>query len=505
MHLFTRSRGRGRGRGRGGHPVGPVLQPPGISVKYAFISNRVAQPGFLASVLAPCVAAGVPPRCLVAFHHGETALGYFNASGYPGESLFTPDVVGGPGSAVNPACAFDLALNGGGWAVGPNGGARPLHRQQLQNHGFTYGSYPGLGAANPASGVKIPHTRPAGIDAGQCRTTGLWKYGTKTNATPYPQPVGVARQGLRIEVHDVRTGVASTVQVSDSGTGDLQKPHTRRRFGFFCHIMDLLGRDKHLQDLRNACALAGRVLHVGVHFVRLTPDAEICDAHLPNGDKDAWAAYYLSLAGNGASRATWDQNISRNLFAVILGGPDAYTTDSWHARMADGGARLQRCDESGAGNVTPASRGSHAHVIYITVQHAHISSGSAASPGSQAALDQLHRFHHRCAIGQEELVEETQQTEVNLFNYYQNVVAVVNDMKVFGYACQGKHGCRHNDWSAAEWAYEVLHDANMQTEWSEDEQTAIVAARLAAVVRMPFSAPGVAAASTALPNIPQSM
>ena len=94
---------------------------------------------------------------------------------------------------------------------------------------------------------------------------------------------------------------------------------------------------------------------------------------------------------------------------------------------------------------------------------------------------------------------------MNLFNYNQNVASVVGDMKVFGYACQGKHGCRHADWSAAEWAYDVLHDANMQTEWSEDNATAIVAARLAAVVRMPFSAPGVAAASAALPNIPQSM
>ena len=83
----------------------------------------------------------------------------------------------------------------------------------------------------------------------------------------------------------------------------------------------------------------------------------------------------------------------------------------------------------------------------------------------------------------------------------------MNDVKVLGYAAVGKKGCRDNRWRPeADWAHEVLHAANLQTEWSEQE-VAIrrTAARLAAVVRMPFSLPGVAAASAALPNIPPSM
>jgi len=133
-------------------------------------------------------------------------------------------------------------------------------------------------------------------------------------------------------------------------------------------------------------------------------------------------------------------------------------------------------------------------------------SGIATSPGAQAALDQLHHFHRRCAMGQEELIEATQLTEVNLFNYYQDVNSVEGDMKVMGYACVTKKGCRAPKWSGeAEWAHEVLHAANLQTEWSE-QNVAIrrVVGRMAAVVRMPFSAPGVAAAAAALPNIPQS-
>jgi len=333
------------------------------------------------------------------------------------------------------------------------------------------------------------------------------KYKTKTGPMLNPPP-GVARQGVRVEVHDVRTGASDTVPVTSSGSGELRKPHQQRRFGFFAHIQDLLGRDAHLRDLRRACFLQGRQLHVRVHFVRLTPDSEICDAQLPNGDKDAWAAFYLSLAGPTASRNTWDQNVSRNLYAVILGGPDQYTTNSWHARPVDGGARLQRCDESGSNNPTNATRGSHTHVVYITVEHTAITPGSAFTPGAQTALAQLHRFHRRCAFGQEELVEATHQTDVNLFNYFQNVDNTGSDMKVMGYSCVNGRGCRHANWneqSTAEWAYEILHSANLQTEWSEDPRTQIVAARTAAVVRMPFSGPGVAAALAALPNIPNGM
>lgn len=199
--------------------------------------------------------------------------------------------------------------------------------------------------------------------------------------------------------------------------------------------------------------------------------------------------------------------MSRNLYAVILGGPDAYSTDSWHARAADGSARLQRCDEAGRDSPTNANRGSHAHVIYITVEQAPITSVGATSPGAQTALDQLHRFHGRCAMGQDELVEATAQTEVNLFNYYQEVATVASDVKVLGYAAVGKMGARSDAWLPyADWAHDVLHAANLQTEWSEQVQLLrSVAGRLAAVVRMPFCQPGVVAASAALPNIPQCL
>ena len=46
--------------------------------------------------------------------------------------------------------------------------------------------------------------------------------------------------------------------------------------------------------------MLGRRLTIKCHFVRLTPNAEVCDTQLPNGD--AWAALYGCLAGPGGWR-----------------------------------------------------------------------------------------------------------------------------------------------------------------------------------------------------------
>ena len=81
---------------------------------------------------------------------------------------------------------------------------------------------------------------------------------------------------------------------------------------------------------------------------------------------------------------------------------------------------------------------------------------------------------------------------------------VVSDIKVLGYACVGKGGCRHSPWRPnANWARRVLHAANLQTEWSEhpDQPIRGTAGRMAFVARMPFCAPGVTAAYNALPNL----
>ena len=73
--------------------VGPVLPTVGVVVKTALKSNLVPQPPFLATVAAGGPAGGGAGHpCLMAWHHGETALGYYNASGYPGFSMFTPDL-----------------------------------------------------------------------------------------------------------------------------------------------------------------------------------------------------------------------------------------------------------------------------------------------------------------------------------------------------------------------------------------------------------------------------
>eukprot|EP00966_Prymnesium_polylepis_P209422 4851181-Prymnesium_polylepis.1 len=91
----------------------------------------------------------------------------------------------GPGSAPNTPQPPDLALNGNGWAVGPNGGAVPAVRMQLRNHGFVDGAYPGFAAA-PVTGQRVPVARAAGIDGGQCATTRMWKYNRSTDPTPPP-------------------------------------------------------------------------------------------------------------------------------------------------------------------------------------------------------------------------------------------------------------------------------------------------------------------------------
>lgn len=136
-----------------------------------------------------------------------------------------------------------------------------------------------------------------------------------------------------------------------------------------------------------------------------------------------------------------------------------------------------------------------------------VSPAESTTPPAQMALDQIHRFHVRCAIGDDELVEATRGTEVNLFNYWQECGAsAASDIKVFGYACVGKHGCRDETWRPeANWARAVLHAANLRSEWSElGDMQRSVTGRTAAVVRMPFCAPGNAAAVVALPGIPQA-
>jgi len=107
-------RGRGRGRGRGGRGGrGPVYPVAGAVVKRGTKAPLVAQPGFLATVRAGGPGGGgnnLP--CRVAFHPAALQAGPHSA--YPGYSMFTPDRVGGPGSALSAPCPPDLAL-------GPNG------------------------------------------------------------------------------------------------------------------------------------------------------------------------------------------------------------------------------------------------------------------------------------------------------------------------------------------------------------------------------------------------
>ena len=48
--------------------------------------------------------------------------------------------------------------------------------------------------------------------------------------------------------------------VTDAANGEFRHVQAERRFGFFAHVLDLLGRDEHLQDLREAAALVGVAL-----------------------------------------------------------------------------------------------------------------------------------------------------------------------------------------------------------------------------------------------------
>ena len=102
-------------------------------------SPRVAQPFFLQTVRAggPGGGGGNHP-CRVAFH--PNVVGHGMHSNYPGFAMFTPDRVGGPGSALSAPCPPDLAL-------GPNGlGAKPAIRQTLQNPGFLQERFRGIRA-----------------------------------------------------------------------------------------------------------------------------------------------------------------------------------------------------------------------------------------------------------------------------------------------------------------------------------------------------------------------
>jgi len=184
-----------------------------------------------------------------------------------------------------------------------------------------------------------------------------------------------------------------------------------------------------------------------------TPDAEICDTQLPHGDEDAWAALYTNLLGTQqqpATRASWDALGLHNLYAIFLPGPDAFTTKSWHATVANGSARLVRGAENGAAAATPATRGSHVHAVAVTVEQCEVDPALATTPPAQVALDQLHRFALRYAFGQELLIQPG-STKYFDFNYWQNVLSVTSTMKVIGYAAVGKDGIRAPGWLIPDW------------------------------------------------------
>jgi hypothetical protein len=354
-----------------------VYPAAGAVIKRGTKAPLVAQPGFLATVRAGGPGGGgnnLP--CRVAFH--PTALQAGTHSGYPGYSMFTPDRVGGPGSALSAPCPPDLAL-------GPNGlGAKPANRQILQNPGFPSGAFPWYPGAAPAANVRIPVVQPTGIDAAHASSTGMWMYNTSTPPVLNPAP-GVARQPRSLLVHDMRTGAATNVTVTDSNTGHLGRLQIKRRFGILMHIIDEIGRDQHLQQMRQASlSRDGLVtLQVKVHFIKWTPDAEICDTQLPHGDEDAWAALYTNLLGTQqqpATRASWDALGLHNLYAIFLPGPDAFTTKSWHATVANGSARLVRGAENGAAAATPATRGSHVHAVAVTVEQCEVDPALATTP-----------------------------------------------------------------------------------------------------------------------------
>eukprot|EP00966_Prymnesium_polylepis_P091841 2126064-Prymnesium_polylepis.1 len=319
-----------------------------------------------------------------------------------------------------------------------------------------------------------------------------------------------------VKIHSIRDGVPMNVTISDRTADGHLRQDIRARFGIRCHILDQLGRDEHLHHLRLAAALNGQQLDVIVHAVRLTPDAEI-SATLPHGDDDIWAAYYTNLVGPGATRASWDALDLSSLYAVLLSGPDAYSTESWSETLADAAANghavpatLQRCNDTLIGEPhagqpkTPNTVGSHAHLLYVTLRLSPVTPGTTTSPAAQLHTDGIHRFHRRCGFGQAELVEENTQ-EPNVFNYWQKTdPSPPSLLKVFAYGSIGKKGCRDVHWEPeAVWARQVLHSANLQTEWSELPDSVIhkadgtldyrahparrAAARLAAVARMPYA------------------
>jgi len=238
-----------------------------------------------------------------------------------------------------------------------------------------------------------------------------------------------------------------------------------------------------------------------VHAVRLTPDAEkVRAAGLPHGDSDTWAAYYMNLVGPNANRGSWDALGLTNLYAVLLGGPDAYTGGSWHDYAAPQRKR-QRENEKPPGipQRTPANTGSHAHVLYVTLRLAPVTDATLTSPESQAAVEALHRFHLRCGFGDDELVEAN-TNELNVFNYWQECdMSPASLIKVFAYGSRSQDGCRCKDgWlGASDWAKDVLHAAGIQTEWSEHPPPVkgsrngpfqrATTGRLVAVARMPFA------------------
>ena len=479
--------GRGMGGGPGGRGTGRVYPCGGAIVKRGRKAPLVAQPTFLATVLAggPEGSGGVERPCRVAFHPPPLDAG--THSQFPGHSMFNPDVVGGPGSALSTQGPPSLAL-------GPNGlGAKPTNRQVLQNPGFHAGAFPWCPGMAPAANVKMPVAQATGIDANNCVTTGMWFYNTATPAVLDPAP-GVARQPRSLLVHDISTGVATNVSVTNSITGDLGSSsglQMRRRFGTLMHMIDLIGRDEHLHQLRQASYTRdGHVtLKVNVDFVTWTPDADICDTLLPHGDEDAWAALYTHLLGTQekpATRATWDALGLKNMYSIFLPGPDGFVQKSWHDQDHD--HRLVRGAENGARVATPATRGSHVHAVCVSVEQCDVDPTSATTVAAQVALDQLHRFARSCGMGQELVYPNNGDPGFNL-NYWMSVSSLSSVVKTIGYATVGKNGLRSPHWRpAANWARAVLAASNLETQWSE-KPNAIRSAvgRLAGVARMPFS------------------
>jgi len=252
-------------------PRGAVYPAAGAVVNRGDAVPLVAQPAFLATVVAggPVGGGGGGNHpCRVAFHPSPVNHGVHAA--YHGEILFTPDRFGGPGSALSALCPPDLAL-------GPAGlGAKPAARQQLMNPGFNGGAHPPIpGPALPPN-ARTPVGWAVGLDAANSSTTGMWMYNSCTPPVLNPAP-GVARQPPLVLLHDMRTGAAFNAALTESSTGHLPNLGCCARFGFFAHIIGTLGRDEHLDELRQASLQRDHVvtLEVKTHFVKLAPDAKV--------------------------------------------------------------------------------------------------------------------------------------------------------------------------------------------------------------------------------------